>query len=76
MDSISTEKQAKMRGGLSNTHKKTHSKDKANKNAMDTSLDQSNSLTKSNNKTVYSEEIKQIKYLIGYLSNNNTNKIL
>ena len=75
MDSISTEKEAKMRGGLQNTHIKPHEKDKANKNVMDTSLDQSNSVTKSNNKTVYDEEIKQVKYLIEYLDNNK-NKIL
>ena len=75
MDSVSKLKDAKMQGGLQNTHIKAHEKDN-NKNAMNTRLDQSNSVTKSNNKTVYDEEIKQMKYLIEYLDNNNKNKII
>ena len=75
MDSVSSVKDAQMAGGLQNTHIEPHDKDN-NKNPMNTKLDQSNSLTKSNNKTVYDEEIKQMKYLIEYLDNNNKNKII
>ena len=67
MDSISKVKDGKKDGGLQNTHIKNHEKG-ISKNPMDVSND--------NNKTVYEEEIKQMKYLIEYLDNNNKNKIL
>jgi len=64
-DNIDKVKSAKKDGGLDNVYLKTHEKDN-NKRPMNVNIPKIKG-----NKTVYENEIKQIKYLIGYLDNTN-----